>query len=234
VDNEVQIRDDKLRIQQDQIAKMVGDDLPNGARLLALRWTEVEENVMGGVVLAVRSGHSPFVTWRRTVEVSLSATGHPFQTDSCFWGHYFNHLQDALNDFEERVEAITHEKAHHEALKNRGIEDGTHAASWLVDGNTPEPVRKLRWILQGMEDGDPEILDQLPHPSFCGEWAGEGFNEWARILLDEEVIEDIVEYDDDNDREWLASYEEGWDEGLYKELRRMYESYADKQFVPAD
>jgi len=50
-----------------------------------------------------------------------------------------------------------------------GREHGEAAGSWVTDGNTePETYLKLQ---QGMQDGDPEILDMLPHSPLSGEFA---------------------------------------------------------------
>jgi hypothetical protein len=50
-----------------------------------------------------------------------------------------------------------------------GAEHGANAVSWLFDGNT-DASAYVR-LLVGIEDGDPEVLDQLPTADLSGEWA---------------------------------------------------------------
>jgi len=64
---------------------------------------------------------------------------------------------------------------------------GEAAASWFFDGNTTDET--YRRVLQGIEDGDPEVVDALPQFSF-GEWAGEScrevFPDWNTMDLGEQ------------------------------------------------
>jgi hypothetical protein len=64
-----------------------------------------------------------------------------------------------------------------------GAEHGSNAASWVFDGNTTQET--YRRVLQGIEDGDPEILDSLPAPDLSGQWAGE--------LTSDELVRDSLE-----------------------------------------
>lgn len=50
-----------------------------------------------------------------------------------------------------------------------GKSEGQSAASWTFDGNTTEDT--YRRILQGIDNGDPEILDELPAADLSGQWA---------------------------------------------------------------
>lgn len=50
-----------------------------------------------------------------------------------------------------------------------GREAGLAAASWVFDGNSSE--KDYVRVYQGLEDGDPEVLDALPSPNLSGEWA---------------------------------------------------------------
>ena len=43
-----------------------------------------------------------------------------------------------------------------------GYEHGKTAGTWVFDGNTPQATYAA--VLQGIEDGDPMVLDQLPQP----------------------------------------------------------------------
>lgn len=47
-------------------------------------------------------------------------------------------------------------------MNKRGYEDGKAAGSWVFDGNTTRHTYAT--VLQGIEDGDPLILDMLPQP----------------------------------------------------------------------
>ena len=58
-------------------------------------------------------------------------------------------------------------------LRNLAIAAGTSAgeamANWVFDGNTD--LADYARILKGIQDGDPEVLDQLITPNLSGEWA---------------------------------------------------------------
>jgi len=48
-------------------------------------------------------------------------------------------------------------------------EHGKAAASWVFDGNTPQ--EQYARVLQGIEDGDPEVMDAYRAPDLSGEYA---------------------------------------------------------------
>lgn len=52
--------------------------------------------------------------------------------------------------------------------ENLGREFGRSVGSWVIDANTTRETCEL--IIQGYEDGDPEIMDMEPAP-LSGEWA---------------------------------------------------------------
>lgn len=54
--------------------------------------------------------------------------------------------------------------------KRDGAEAGKNMASWALDDNTEETYR---YILKGIEDGDPEVLDTFNTPNLSGEFAGD-------------------------------------------------------------
>lgn len=56
-----------------------------------------------------------------------------------------------------------------ERAEQAGYEAGKAAGSWLLDGNSTEDA--ARRLLDGIEDGDPAIMDALPCLPFSGEWA---------------------------------------------------------------
>ena len=60
--------------------------------------------------------------------------------------------------------------------KKAGKRAGLAAASWKFDGNTSKAT--YEHFLQGLADGDPEVLDAYAPPSWLsGEFAGESMNE---------------------------------------------------------
>lgn len=208
-----------MRIDQGQVAFWPGDKLPNHATLLAATWYESDESHMSGIVLAVTGTKpQPFVTWERTVDMSTTATGGTQQIDQCFWGHYFSDLKSALTDYAERVENRTHNKRNEKAIALRGHEDGKNAASWLVDGNTDDPYHYLDQLIAGMEEGDPEVMDKLPHPQVGGEFADDPT--WEKICLDE-----IERYEDGED-ELFDVYTRSFHEGVEAGIREMHAHFA--------
>lgn len=80
-----------------------------------------------------------------------------------------------------------------------GAEHGHNAATWIeVDESSAAS------IIQGYEDGDPEVMDIAPAP-LSGEWAGESL---AELGLAEASDED------------LSDYENGYSEAFWTELIR--------------
>jgi hypothetical protein len=59
--------------------------------------------------------------------------------------------------------------------KGLGREHGKNAAAWWIQdtltNNYRDPAGHARTILQGIEDGDPAVLDTLPWSDLSGEWA---------------------------------------------------------------
>lgn len=60
--------------------------------------------------------------------------------------------------------------------RERGELDGTSAASWYLQDTVGGRVTRgadenARRILQGIEDGDPAVLNTFPFPDLSGEWA---------------------------------------------------------------
>lgn len=71
-----------------------------------------------------------------------------------------------------------------------GYSFGKSRGSWVIDGNT-DPKYAQR-ILDGYNEGDPEIMDMMPAP-LCGEWAGasipELIHEFGCDLWDSEIAD---------------------------------------------
>ncbi len=82
-----------------------------------------------------------------------------------------------------------------------GKEHGEAAGSWVIDGNTTDET--ARYLLKGIANGDPEVMDMMPHP-LSGEWAGESMPE----LEDRYGI--ALEDDDD-----MQLFEEGFGVGYW-------------------
>lgn len=86
-----------------------------------------------------------------------------------------------------------------------GFESGQAHGSWVTDGNTtPETYR---WILEGYDNGNPEVLDLCPNP-LSGEWAGESISEVFGLKVGEGYPES----------EDLDRYEEGYQQGFWHEV----------------
>ena len=82
-----------------------------------------------------------------------------------------------------------------------GYEAGKAAGSWVLDGNSSTETAAR--ILQGYDDGDPEIMDMQPAP-LSGENAGDSMVE---LLGDEHTFEDA------------EAFENGFGEGFWDEVR---------------
>jgi hypothetical protein len=81
-------------------------------------------------------------------------------------------------------------------LEARGYKDGHAAATWFA----PQDERTARWILDGLDAGEPEVIDYLPAPRLGGEWADEPT--WSNVLADEGC-----EDSDDGRPELLDAYQ---------------------------
>lgn len=92
------------------------------------------------------------------------------------------------------------------AAYQAGYERGQASGSWVIDGDTSEET--ARRLLEGIEDGDPQIMDIQPAP-LSGEWAGESVSELSDLYgLDLE------------DEENASDFEEGYSEGFWEEVER--------------
>lgn len=96
--------------------------------------------------------------------------------------------------------------------REAGAAHGRAAASWYFDGNTPLDV--YRHVLEGIEDGDPEVMNELPSSPLSGEWADDPTP--ASVLEDLDVDEDDSYADD-----YLRAYEEAFSEASMHEIERV-------------
>lgn len=105
----------------------------------------------------------------------------------------------------------------------RGESDGEQAAAYIVDGNTPDPIELLGKLIRGIADGDPQILDSIPQPDLSGQWAD-------RPTLHQIIEEEFTFYPQDPGvvgawEEYGDTYDNGYNDGVQKEIRRLYEAY---------
>lgn len=87
--------------------------------------------------------------------------------------------------------------------REEGRSAGHASGSWVIDGNTTDA--QVSWILRGINDCDPEVMDLQPSP-LSGEWAGESMPELLGEYADDEEVQD--------------AYEEGFSEGFWGEVER--------------
>lgn len=109
------------------------------------------------------------------------------------------------------LEDVPDPEAAIEAAEAAGYVAGTAAGSWLLDGNSSLDV--ARRLLDGIEDGDPAVLDELPSPPLSGEWAGDPTprDVLASVGMSEE---------DDAADDVLTAYEDAFSRGVSDEAVR--------------
>lgn len=82
-----------------------GTALNNGAVLLEQIEVAVHDHGREYIVLAVvEKKYQPFATWRRLIGIQELATGGYGPVDYCWSGTYHRDLEDALAEFDRRVE----------------------------------------------------------------------------------------------------------------------------------
>src|SRR5262249_48651513 len=118
--------------------------------------------------------------------------------DIALWSH-------DLSD-EGKADRVTAE------AREQGYDRGKAAAGRYFDGNTSEDT--YRRVLQGIEEGDPAVMDTLPSCPLSGEWADEitprGLFEDLGMSGDEDYADDV-----------LNAYEDGFSQGATDELVRV-------------
>jgi hypothetical protein len=92
-----------------------------------------------------------------------------------------------------------------------GDQDGLSAASWIEDDALP-------FLMHGYQEGDPEILDCLPHPDLSGEWA-DG-RTWYSLAKDCGLDPDV---DNDLALEVCDTYEDAFHTAVEREVWRRYQ-----------
>lgn len=93
-----------------------------------------------------------------------------------------------------------------------GYQWGKDEAAWVTDPNTTPDT--ARWILQGLDDGDPEVYDAYSRSPLSGEWAGESIPE-----LSDTFGLDLA--DDDVATEFEAGFSAGWEHQLRLDCVRI-------------
>lgn len=94
-----------------------------------------------------------------------------------------------------------------------GEREGQAAGSWVIDGNTT--AETIRAIAQGLDDGDPAILDALPlAPPF------DVFG-YALEEIGQEIGAEIDPEDTAGTDALLSAFAEGWNDGATAEIERM-------------
>lgn len=150
---------------------------------------------------------------------------HDDGSTSCAWGWYGTKFEDAVEEYRRRLEVMLRERIETRAIRERATEDGRNAAKWLVDGNTKDPEAVLRRLSNGIADGDPQIMDELPSPRLGGEFADDPT--WEDVLkaeLDEYSDERLFngEYDGLED-----VYHEAFQEGVEAEINDMLREHVE-------
>lgn len=101
--------------------------------------------------------------------------------------------------------------------RHLGVLRGEAAGSWVIDGNTSEA--EARAILQGYEDGDPEVMDLQPSP-LSGEWAGDPTPQSLMAELGVHHLPYGDKTDSEEESDLADAYEEGFGEGFWNEVQR--------------
>jgi hypothetical protein len=103
---------------------------------------------------------------------------------------------------------MSHESSFTDRAADLGREHGRNAASWAFDGNTAEET--YRRVLQGIEDGDPAIVDLYREPGLSGEFADDYTS--SDLMFDLGIEDQETEYQDELCLAWEnAATEAFWD-----------------------
>jgi hypothetical protein len=118
---------------------------------------------------------------------------------------------------------MTYEEIMSEA-RDMGRAHGQAAASWYFDGNTTDETYRL--VLQGIEDGDPEVLDSFPSAPLSGEWADDPTPQTLAedLGLDNEDDDEAAVLDDA-----CSAYEDAFYQSVHEEIERMAREHLEPQ-----
>lgn len=95
-----------------------------------------------------------------------------------------------------------------------GKADGLAASTWLLDGNN---AAQAKFLLRGLLDGDPLVIDSLPDSPLSGEWADGRTRE--SVLADLDVAHDD-EWADAHIDEYCDGWSDGMSQGAEREARK--------------
>lgn len=97
-------------------------------------------------------------------------------------------------------------------FEHRGYTDGRSAGSWIV-GNQQEAQK----LVNGIMNGDPEIMDELPSPRLGGEFADD--STWTDIYVEITGIDpQDFEDDDPNNSDMYDAYTGKFGEGVQDQI----------------
>lgn len=83
----------------------VGDRLPNSGIIIAEQVLVSHVTERESIILCMVPGAvQPYVTWRRIVRVSRTATNGQYIDDYCWSGDYFEDLSNAVANYNARFE----------------------------------------------------------------------------------------------------------------------------------
>lgn len=105
-----------------------------------------------------------------------------------------------------------------EKAREIGAGHGKAAASWYFDGNTN--YQEYALVLEGIDIGDPRILDTFPTSPLSGEWA-DSYSP-GDLASDLEVSQDSDAWDD-----YCTAYEDGFSTASYEEIERVARLHVD-------
>ncbi len=95
-----------------------------------------------------------------------------------------------------------------EEIYAAGVSMGESAAAWLLDGNSTR--EEAQALLDGINDGDPLVLDALPTLTL-GEWAGDPTIE---EIIDEVCGLDVSNISAEEIQDLFSAYNDGFSDGV--------------------
>lgn len=107
-----------------------------------------------------------------------------------------------------------------ENARKLGAEAGEAAATWVFDGNTS--IDTYRQWRKGIEDGDPEIMDNYPTP-LSGEYADDMTP--VRLMITLGTADDAT---DDEQAELCDAYEDAHQSAYWAEVERVIAAQLDQ------
>jgi len=108
------------------------------------------------------------------------------------------------------------------AATDLGRAEGQSAASWVFDGNTDDA--EYQRVLAGIDNGDPEILDELPAADLSGQWADgltpDGLAELVASAVDGVDAVDLTSRSETLDR-ICDAYEGAFNDAVAREVEHI-------------